>query len=74
MTLAWSRHQYAEIVFDQKIATWLVCHQHAFEYFGAVPRRVVLDNLKAAIIKAYTWTKTPKCNRPIANAPSTMAF
>lgn len=60
MTLAWSRHQYAEIVFDQKIITWLVCHQHAFEDFGAVPRRVVLDNLKAAIIKAYTLDEDPE--------------
>ncbi len=53
MTLAWSRHQYAELVFDQKIATWLLCHQHAFEYFGGVPHRVVLDNLKAGVVKAY---------------------
>jgi len=54
MTLAWSRHQYAQIVFDQTIATWLLCHQYAFEYFGGVPQRVVLDNLKAAVIRAYT--------------------
>ncbi len=54
MTLAWSRHQYAEIVFDQTIPTWLVCHQHAFEFLGGVPRRVTLDNLKAAITRAYT--------------------
>ncbi|MGB8646909.1 MAG: IS21 family transposase [Anaerolineae bacterium] len=53
MVLAWSRHMYVEFVFDQKIPTWLVCHQHAFEFFGGVPQRVVLDNLKAAIIKAY---------------------
>lgn len=54
MTLGWSRHQYAEIVFDQTVPTWLLCHQHAFEFFGGVPQRVVLDNLKAAIIHAYT--------------------
>jgi len=54
MTLGWSRHQYAEIVFDQTIAPWLLCHQHAFEYFGGVPQRIVLDNLKAAIVRAYT--------------------
>jgi len=53
MLLGWSRHMYAEIVFDQKITTWLRCHQRAFEYFGGVPQRIVLDNLKAAIIKAY---------------------
>ena len=51
-TLSHSRHQYAEIVFDQKIATWLALHRRAFEYFGGVPRRVVPDNLKAAVSKA----------------------
>jgi transposase len=52
MTLSHSRHQYATIVFDQKIGTWLRCHREAFEYFGGVPRKVVVDNLKAAIVKA----------------------
>src|SRR5262245_34898295 len=52
MTLAYSRHQYVEFVWDQKVETWLLCHRHAFEYFGGVPERVVVDNLKAAIIKA----------------------
>lgn len=60
MTLAWSRHQYAEIVFDQTIATWLISHQHAFEFFGGAPQRVVLDNLKAAILKAYTLDDDPE--------------
>ena len=34
MTLCWSRHQYAEIVWDQKVPTWLGCHQRAFRFFG----------------------------------------
>ena len=51
-TLGYSRHQYAEIVFDQKVPTWLALHQRAFESFGGVPRRVVPDNLKAAVKKA----------------------
>jgi transposase len=59
LVLAWSRHQYAEIVFDQKLPTWLLCHQHAFEFFGGVPQRIVLDNLKAAIIQAYTRDEDP---------------
>jgi len=52
MTLSWSRHQYVEFVFDQKVETWLSCHRHAFEYFAGVPQRIVIDNLKAAIVKA----------------------
>jgi transposase len=51
-TLGYSRHQYAEIVCDQKVNTWLGLHQRALAFFGGVPRRVVLDNLKAAVVKA----------------------
>ena len=52
MTLSHSRHQYDELVFDQKIPTWIVCHRHAFEALGGIPRRIVVDNLKAAVLKA----------------------
>lgn len=52
MLLSWSRHVYVEFVWDQKIATWLRCHRNAFAFFGGVPKRVVLDNLKTAILKA----------------------
>jgi transposase len=52
MTLAWSRHQYVEFVFNQKIETWLLCHRHALEFFGGAPERVVPDNLKAAVVRA----------------------
>jgi len=52
MTLAWSRHQYAEIVRDQKLTTWLGCHRRALEFFNGIPSRIIIDNLKAAIVKA----------------------
>ncbi|MCX5565676.1 IS21 family transposase [Alcaligenes phenolicus] len=52
MTLCFSRHQYLEFVWDQKVATWLGCHRRAFEWFGGVPKRVIIDNAKCAIIKA----------------------
>jgi transposase len=51
-TLCYSRHQYAELVFDQKIPTWLALHRRALESFGGVPKRVVPDNLKAAVMQA----------------------
>lgn len=52
MTLCHSRHMYAELVWDQTVETWLKCHKNAFLFFGGVPERVILDNLKAAILKA----------------------
>lgn len=52
MTLAHSRHQYVEFVWDQTVATWLGCHRRAFEWFAGVPARVVIDNAKCAITRA----------------------
>lgn len=52
MTLSHSRHQYATFVFDQKVETWLRCHRESFEYFGGVPTKILVDNLKSAIVKA----------------------
>jgi transposase len=52
MTLCFSRHQYAEIVWDQSVATWLSCHRRAFEWFNAVPARLIIDNAKCAITRA----------------------
>jgi len=52
MVLAWSRHQYAELVRDQSIETWLGCHRRSFEHFNGVPSKVIIDNPKCAITKA----------------------
>jgi len=52
MVLAFSRHQYAVLVRDQRVETWLECHRQAFEWFGGVPARVIIDNAKCAIVKA----------------------
>jgi len=52
-TLSYSRHQYAELVFDQKVSTWIALHRRAFESWGgACGRRIVPDNLKAAVAQA----------------------
>lgn len=58
MTLAFSRHQYAEIVPDQKIETWLACHRHAFEWFNGVPLKISIDNPKCAITRACYYEPT----------------
>lgn len=52
MVLGFSRHMFAKIVFDQKVTTWLQVHVDAFAAFGSVPRVVVPDNLKSAVIRA----------------------
>jgi transposase len=52
MVLSWSRYAYVEFVFDQKVATWLRCHRNALAFFGGVPQRLVIDNLKSGITQA----------------------
>jgi transposase len=52
MVLCFSRDAYYEIVKSQDIETWCNCHIHAFEFFGGVPKIIIPDNLKSAVIKA----------------------
>lgn len=50
MRLSYSRLDYYEVVFDQKVETWIKCHINAFLYFRGVPKIIKLDNLKAGIL------------------------
>jgi transposase len=50
MTLGWSRAMYIEFTVSTDAAWWLRCHIHAFEYFGGVPKVVLHDNLKTAVL------------------------
>jgi len=52
MRLSYSRMDYYQKVYDQRIETFIECHINAFKYFGGVPEYVKIDNLKAAILEA----------------------
>ncbi|MDE2833334.1 MAG: IS21 family transposase, partial [Bacteroidota bacterium] len=39
---------------DQKIRSWIGAHMRALAFFGAVPKVVVCDNLKAAVTKPHS--------------------
>jgi transposase len=51
MRLSYSRLDYYEVVYDQRVETFIQCHINAFNYFGGVPQYIKIDNLKAAILK-----------------------
>ncbi len=51
MVLCYSRLMYVEFTVSQTMEHWLSCHQHAFEFFGGVPSRIMVDNLKSAVLK-----------------------
>jgi len=52
MRLSYSRYDYFEAVYDQKVETFIQCHINAFNFFGGIPEFVKIDNLKAAILHA----------------------
>lgn len=58
MTLSHSRHRFVYFVFRQDVASWITCHIRAFEFFGGVPKTVLLDNLKAGVIKPELYDPT----------------
>jgi transposase len=52
VVLSHSRKGYSEAVARQTTDDFLRCLEDAFRHFGGVPRRLVLDNLRAAVTKA----------------------
>lgn len=52
VTLVYSRHQYVHVTLRQRIEDVLDGLEAAWEFFGGVTARVVLDNLRSAITKA----------------------
>lgn len=43
-----SWYTYVEACSDMKLEHWLLCHVHAFSFFGGVPRLLIPDNCKTA--------------------------
>ena len=50
-TLGFSRMSFVEFVTNMKVETLIACHQHAFEAFGGIPKRVLYDNMKTVVIE-----------------------
>jgi len=48
MVLCYSRMMYLEFTVSQTMEHWLACHQNAFDAFGSVPKKIMVDNLKSA--------------------------
>jgi transposase len=50
MVLAWSRQMYVEFTLSQTMEHFLAAHINAFNALG-VPRKVMVDNLRAAVLR-----------------------
>lgn len=51
MVLSWSRAIFARFVLDQTLESFLRCHLAAFAAFEGVPRSLLYDNLKTAVLE-----------------------
>jgi transposase len=51
MVLSWSRALQTLFTLDQTLESFMRGHVEAFEYFGAVPREILYDNLKSAVLE-----------------------
>jgi transposase len=52
VTLVHSRHQYVHVTFSQKLVDVIDGLEDAWEFFGGVVARLVVDNMKVAITRA----------------------
>jgi transposase len=51
MVLCYSRLMYVEFTVSQTMEHFLACHQNAFDFFGGVPQKIMVDNLKSAVLR-----------------------
>jgi transposase len=52
VTLVFSRHQYVAVSFTQDLPVLILGLEDAWASFGGVTRRVIIDNLRAAVVKS----------------------
>jgi len=64
MTLSYSRHRFVRFVERQDLATWIDCHVRAFAFFDGVPETILVDNLKAGVVRPDLYD--PTVNRAYA--------
>lgn len=58
MVLCHCRMMYVEFTVLQTMEHFLACHENAFHYFGGIPEKVMVDNLRSAVLE-----------RPLGKAP-----
>ncbi len=51
MVLCYSRMLYVEFTVSQSLEHFLACHQNAFHFLGCVPKKIMVDNLKSAVLR-----------------------
>ncbi len=55
VTLVFSRYQYVHITRKQDLPALIGGIDEAWEFFGGVTRRLIIDNMKAAVVKSHRY-------------------
>lgn len=50
MVLGYSRRLFVRFIMRENTEHFLACHREAFERFGGIPRKVMVDNCKVAVV------------------------
>src|ERR1051325_265895 len=57
MVLCYSRMMYVEFTLSEAMDQFLTCHRRALEFFGSVPQKIIIDNLKVGVVGHPTGEK-----------------
>ena len=50
LTLGYSRRMFVKVCVDERLGTFLVCHEEAFDQLGGVPHEVLYDNPRTVVL------------------------
>lgn len=53
--MSYSQYAYAEAFLDEKQNAWITAHVHMYQYLGGVPKILVSDNCRTAVIHTGDW-------------------
>ncbi len=72
LVLSYSRHMFVRLVLRLDAVSWQQCHIEALAFLGAVPQRIILDNLKDGVVKPDLYD--PTLNRSYAELAAHYGF
>jgi transposase len=73
MVLGYSRMLYVEFTLGQSMEHFLSCHRNAFEFFGGVPAKIMVDNCKTAVL-SHPYGLAPTINPRYADFAAHYGF
>lgn len=66
--LGYSKYVFAKAVETQRVKDWCMVNRTMYEYFGAVPKYLVTDNLKSAVLRTKGTSAGLKLNETFSKA------